>query len=175
MWGRQSNRVRQPESAIAMAAKGFGESAENADDVRQTLLEDSPELLKDFEATKVEEEGRPKFILQGPLRPPSAPATYKTISKVRLRTAPDMFADLKSTEIEKGATFRVLQAKEVDGLRWLRTDPTYEEGWLLERGVAGKLRGKKSCKADRRLIGCWQEGGPCSFCSGQRKCGRHQQ
>lgn len=157
MWICQSNLVQRPQAAIARAAKGFGEAAKGddgaaPDDVRQALLgargdSPSPQLLKDFEETRTEQgKGRPKFILKGPLRPPSAPATYKSVAKIRLRVAPDAFADLKTLEIEKGATFRVLQSREVDGIRWLRTDTSYEDGWLLERGVAGMMRGKKVAK-----------------------------
>eukprot|EP00930_Biecheleria_cincta_P034586 TRINITY_DN23887_c0_g1_i1.p1 TRINITY_DN23887_c0_g1~~TRINITY_DN23887_c0_g1_i1.p1 ORF type:complete len:274 (-),score=60.29 TRINITY_DN23887_c0_g1_i1:111-932(-) len=141
----QGNLMQRTEAATARAAKGFGKEAQ--DDAAGGAEEaGSTQLLKDYAESQAEEEGRPKFILPGPPRPPSAPATYESISKIRLRSSPDFFAEFESLEIEKGVKFRVLQAKEVDGIRWLRTDSSYKQGWLLELGVAGKMRGKKVAK-----------------------------
>ncbi|CAE8591773.1 unnamed protein product, partial [Polarella glacialis] len=100
--------------------------------------------MKETEADMV----KPAIELPGPLRPPAAPATYEALTKIRLRVAPNKFADLvTSTEIEKGAKVRAVEAKEdEDGLLFLRADEDFGRGWFLDRGIAGKWAGKRVVK-----------------------------
>jgi len=90
----------------------------------------------------------PKVKLPGPLRPPAAPATYKALTKIRLRVEPSKYSEIvTSTEIPKGATFRAVESREdADGNLFIRTSGEYEDGWFLEKGIVGKWAGKRVIK-----------------------------
>lgn len=94
---------------------------------------------------------KPKIMLDGPLKPPAAPATYKALTKLRLREGPSRFADVLPAggEIEADRVFHVLQAKQEDesGILFLRVDEDdLARGWIMDTGVAGKFQAKKVVK-----------------------------
>eukprot|EP00931_Biecheleriopsis_adriatica_P074817 TRINITY_DN48807_c0_g1_i1.p1 TRINITY_DN48807_c0_g1~~TRINITY_DN48807_c0_g1_i1.p1 ORF type:complete len:259 (+),score=76.29 TRINITY_DN48807_c0_g1_i1:63-839(+) len=117
----------------ARAAQGFG-----VEEKREAKLKEAIE--KEVE--------KPAIMLEGPLRAPDAPASYKALTKIRLRTAPHRFADLRTDyEIEKDETIRVLEAKQDDeGVVFLRTDSDAGDGWFCDRGVVGEFRGRRIVK-----------------------------
>mmetsp|Transcript_82449 Transcript_82449/g.241988 ORF Transcript_82449/g.241988 Transcript_82449/m.241988 type:complete len:302 (-) Transcript_82449:47-952(-) len=100
---------------------------------------------------------QPFAQLGGPLKPPAAPATYKSLTKIRLRVAASRVADIvTSTEIRQGAIFRAVEAKEDDdGVLFLRTDGEYENGWFMEKGIVGPFAGKSVVK---RVAGSAKKG-----------------
>lgn len=114
-------------------------------DIWATAQQASEESVSKFPNPKKEPIVQPQVPLKGPLKAPAAPATYKALKKIRLRVAPSKFADvLTSTEIEKDAVFRVLEAKEdEDGSLFLRTDSDYDDGWFMDKGIIGKFQGRK--------------------------------
>jgi len=90
----------------------------------------------------------PPGMLPGPPKPPAAPATYKALQKIHLRTGPNLYADT-TRSIDTGATFRAVAwgpHEQDNNVIWLKTDADYEGGWMVDTGVAGKLAGKKVIK-----------------------------
>lgn len=86
-------------------------------------------------------------MLPGPIKPPAAPATYKALTKIRLRVAPERVADIwTQKEINKGEVFRAVQAKEIEGTMFLKLDDTYEGKWIMDKGVAGQWAAKRVIK-----------------------------
>jgi len=140
-FGRESCLPCRPlRHQIAMLAQGIGLQDTEVNTPEEQGGEPSMPADKDIE--------KPLFELPGPLRPPDAPATYKALTKIRLRIAGAKLADLSMDEIQKDAEFRVVEAKEADDVICLRTDPEseYKGLWLLDRGFVGMFRGKKVVK-----------------------------
>jgi len=140
---------------LRRAAKGFSveEQVSSASEAKSSGAPVDPELKDIFNAAVKETEDRrdqPFVNLAGPLKPPAAPATYKALTKIRLRVSASRFADLvTSTEIPKGAVFRAVASKEDTedgGIVYLRTDGEYENGWFMEKAIIGEFKGKPVVK-----------------------------
>jgi enoyl-CoA hydratase/carnithine racemase len=137
------------------AGKGFDEPEKKPEHILSELMPDE-ERMNDVrsEAAKLaadamKERGpKPKFELPGPLKPPAAPATYKALTKLRLRVAPSRWSDiLTSKTIEADTLFRVLEERpdsDNPEISFLRADAEFDDGWLLDSGVAGEWAGKKT-------------------------------
>lgn len=150
---------RQPRKSIAssgilLRAKGFAPEEEKESTGFAAPVKPDMSNLYVPPVSKEVPEG---MILKGPLKPPAAPATYKALTKIRLRVEPSKYSEiLTTTEIAKGATFRAVEArKEDDGTLFLRTSGEYGGGWFLEKGIVGTWAGKrvikrvvKPCNAD---------------------------
>jgi len=138
-------------------AKGFGDevSAQSA-----TRPQPDPQAMFEVMNKMQEQAAAPKSapkekiiipdpLLPGPLKPPAAPASYEALTKLRLRVAPSKFADLITSKVvEKGDVFRVVDARDDDeiGLTYLQVDGAYEDGWIMDKGIAGPFAGKKLVK-----------------------------
>lgn len=111
-------------------------------------LEELKRQREEKEKQKKESEKRLAAMLPGPIKAPAAPATYKALTGIRLRVAPDKRADIwVFKEIAKDEVFRVVQAKkEEDGTMFLKLEDKYEGKWIMDHGVAGKWAGKKLIK-----------------------------
>jgi len=144
--GRQPHN-RRASSGILLRAEGFApKETETSTGFAPPVMPDRSNIFDPNAAPEKIEV--PTVKLPGPLKPPAAPATYKALTKIRLRVDPSKYSEIvTSTEIPKGATFRAVDSREdEDGTLFIRTSGEYEGGWLLEKGIVGKWAGKRVIK-----------------------------
>eukprot|EP00929_Paragymnodinium_shiwhaense_P052053 TRINITY_DN26105_c0_g1_i1.p1 TRINITY_DN26105_c0_g1~~TRINITY_DN26105_c0_g1_i1.p1 ORF type:complete len:311 (-),score=85.08 TRINITY_DN26105_c0_g1_i1:35-967(-) len=169
----ESSRGARRSPKTVSCAEGFGDQApppptpptkeEKAQALKDAFSFDAAkDMLKreGYVEKKTEKVEEPVVKLRGPIRPPDAPASYRALTKLRLRNAPSRFAELSTVEIPQDTEFRALKAvrdKEVEDLTYLKTTEEWGEGWVINMGVAGKWANKKTIK---RVAGTLAKTGP---------------
>jgi len=144
-------------NALYRRAKGFGEevSAQSANTPQpdpQEMFKVMSQIQEQVAAPKSAPKEKiiiPDPLLPAPLKAPAAPASYEALTKLRLRVAPSKFADLITSKvIEKGEIFRVVDARDDDeiGLTYLQVEGAYDDGWIMDKGIAGPFARKKLVK-----------------------------
>jgi len=78
------------------------------------------------------------------LEPPAAPVTYRALTRIHLHADASPSAGvLPNADIEEGATFRAVEAREVGGMLFLKADTEHGSGWLIDTGMTGTGQGQK--------------------------------